>query len=176
MVPLCHLLHNTDTIQQLSLHSLLLWTSRILGELFDRIVSRGQFSEPEAVIVMRQLLNVLDFMHQVACRSLAVPLKSTACTMFAECALVLLVLCPSRGLRLFDFLFERREGSFIVTSSLRTSCWRQMPHGKSKFQERSCAPFERSWVLVVPLGPVTYVASLLFEPAQQQSVQLSSVH
>ena len=35
------------------------------GELFDRIVSQGHFSEPHAIQVMRQLLGVLDFMHQV---------------------------------------------------------------------------------------------------------------
>ena len=33
------------------------------GELFDRIVSRGHFSEPQAIQVMKQLLGVLEFMH-----------------------------------------------------------------------------------------------------------------
>lgn len=33
------------------------------GELFDRIVAQGSFSEEHAAAVMRQILDVLDFMH-----------------------------------------------------------------------------------------------------------------
>lgn len=82
------------------------------GELFDRIVEHGSFSEPHAQHVMRQLMGAISYMHSKVC---ATP------GLLPEAPPPVVLGCALDWFR-DDPLFGDGRAWSIVTSSRRTCC------------------------------------------------------